>query len=348
MAMYRIPVRRIVGGLAGAVGMLSLVLSSGGVAAADEEFPPPENVLNTSLKPRCMNITWQHAPEDVVKYTVERAQPFPDFAEIDPAQQSHHSCGIEPDSDFHVEVCAFSVEERACTEADFHTPPLQPEQQQGPKPTPRITQSNSGVDWIDFRWEAGFDYNHYWFWYIPRGGQMQGRLHDDDGTWGYDKVTGLQPNTTYDVIVQGCTTSDIPFVEDTCWGKSAPHAITTGLPYGPDTCASGFVWRDAVPGDHICVTPERRQKVADDFRTAGSRSPLKTFPVPAGTRCNPLLKKVGDPPPPGCSPGGTEICNDGFVPRDVPGENVIVCVTPDEAALIAQENANPKANRVRP
>jgi hypothetical protein len=32
--------------------------------------------------------------------------------------------------------------------------------------------------------------------------------------------------------------------------------------YGPDTCVSGMVWREAVPGDQVCVTPERRAAVA--------------------------------------------------------------------------------------
>ena len=27
------------------------------------------------------------------------------------------------------------------------------------------------------------------------------------------------------------------------------------LPYGPDTCKQGYVWRDAIPGDHVCVVP---------------------------------------------------------------------------------------------
>ncbi|MEH2393254.1 MAG: hypothetical protein V7K21_16915 [Nostoc sp.] len=24
--------------------------------------------------------------------------------------------------------------------------------------------------------------------------------------------------------------------------------------YGSDTCISGYVWREAFPGDHVCVT----------------------------------------------------------------------------------------------
>lgn len=34
------------------------------------------------------------------------------------------------------------------------------------------------------------------------------------------------------------------------------------LPYGPDTCISGYVWREAGPGDHVCVKPEIRDSTA--------------------------------------------------------------------------------------
>lgn len=155
----------------------------------------------------------------------------------------------------------------------------------------------------------------------------------------------MTPGTTYSFRVKGCVTG---IFGDPCSNWSPEATVTVDLPYGPETCNSGFVWRDGVPGDHICVTPERRQKVADDFNTASSRRPPREFPVPSGTRCNPLLKKVGDPPPPGCSPAGQEMCNAGFVARDIPGEDVIVCVDPAEADLLKQENANPTANRVQP
>ena len=37
--------------------------------------------------------------------------------------------------------------------------------------------------------------------------------------------------------------------------------------YGQDTCASGYVWREAIPSDHVCVTPQVRQQTAyDNFK----------------------------------------------------------------------------------
>jgi hypothetical protein len=39
-----------------------------------------------------------------------------------------------------------------------------------------------------------------------------------------------------------------------------------------DTCQQGYVWREACPGDHVCVTPETRAQVAADNAAAASRT----------------------------------------------------------------------------
>jgi hypothetical protein len=44
--------------------------------------------------------------------------------------------------------------------------------------------------------------------------------------------------------------------------------------YGADACISGYVWRDAFSGDHVCVTPEVRDQVAADNADA----PNHTWP----------------------------------------------------------------------
>jgi hypothetical protein len=41
--------------------------------------------------------------------------------------------------------------------------------------------------------------------------------------------------------------------------------------YGSNTCRSGYVWREAKPGDVVCVTPEERQQVREDNAAARSR-----------------------------------------------------------------------------
>lgn len=81
----------------------------------------------------------------------------------------------------------------------------------------------------------------------------------------------------------------------------------------PDTCVSGFVWREAFEGDHVCVVPEERQRVADDNAAAASR----------------------------VDPGGAygpNTCVAGFVWRVARPED-LVCVTPEERQQVADDNA---------
>ncbi|MDP1729640.1 MAG: SH3 domain-containing protein [Devosia sp.] len=94
------------------------------------------------------------------------------------------------------------------------------------------------------------------------------------------------------------------------------------LPYGPDTCKDGFVWRDAIPGDHVCVTPDRRSTAASENAIAGSR----------------------------VDPGGAygpNSCVAGFVWREAyPGD--VVCVTPGRRSQAKQENIDGPSHRVLP
>lgn len=57
-------------------------------------------------------------------------------------------------------------------------------------------------------------------------------------------------------------------------------ALAEPLPYGPDTCIQGFVWREAFDGDVVCVTPAVRSQAAGDNAAAGSRF-QRNQPVPA-------------------------------------------------------------------
>jgi hypothetical protein len=41
-----------------------------------------------------------------------------------------------------------------------------------------------------------------------------------------------------------------------------------GGDYGPNTCKSGFVWREAAPGDLVCVPPQRRDQVRQENQSA--------------------------------------------------------------------------------
>ena len=55
--------------------------------------------------------------------------------------------------------------------------------------------------------------------------------------------------------------------------RSAAPALGAGN-YGADTCLEGYVWRGAIPTDHVCVTPlVRMQTAQENDQAAAHRSP---------------------------------------------------------------------------
>src|SRR3954451_10661479 len=68
-------------------------------------------------------------------------------------------------------------------------------------------------------------------------------------------------------------------------------------------CVQGYVWREAVEGDHVCVTPTTRQQAWKDNSDADNRRQ------------------------PGGGEYGFETCRQGFVWREVTRADR-VCVTP--------------------
>jgi hypothetical protein len=88
----------------------------------------------------------------------------------------------------------------------------------------------------------------------------------------------------------------------TITGSVTAHA-DPNLPYGPDTCLQGFVWREARTGDVVCVRPEDRDRTAWENATAADRRD------PGG-------------------PYGPNSCKPGFVWREA-FDGDAVCVTPD-------------------
>jgi hypothetical protein len=93
------------------------------------------------------------------------------------------------------------------------------------------------------------------------------------------------------------------------------------LPYGPDTCKQGFVWREAIANDHVCVRPESRTQAREDNNRAASRvDPFGAW--------------------------GPTSCKQGYVWREVvPSDHV--CVTPRVRQQTRDENAQFEANRAR-
>jgi hypothetical protein len=92
-----------------------------------------------------------------------------------------------------------------------------------------------------------------------------------------------------------------------------PTAQPPTIPPTHPDCIQGYVWREAIPGDHVCVTPEVRDQAAEDNRLADSRR------SPTG----------GD--------YGPDTCLQGYVWREaVPSDHV--CVTPETRDQAAEDN----------
>lgn len=92
-----------------------------------------------------------------------------------------------------------------------------------------------------------------------------------------------------------------------------PQAAADPLPYGPDTCAQGYVWREAIPSDHVCVTPGVRDRTRQENGAAeGLRDPNGAY--------------------------GSNSCKQGYVWRNAFNGDA-VCVTPNIRDEVAAENA---------
>lgn len=91
-------------------------------------------------------------------------------------------------------------------------------------------------------------------------------------------------------------------------------AVADPLPYGPDTCIQGFVWREAQPGDAVCVTSAVRSSTAEENQLASQRVE------------------------PNGGAYGPDTCKSGYVWREAVG-NDHVCVTPGSRSQAASDNA---------
>ena len=72
--------------------------------------------------------------------------------------------------------------------------------------------------------------------------------------------------------------------------RSTITASAQGGP--PDKCPKGLVWREAFPGDHVCVTPETRAKARTDNERSGTM-PLATARTPS----EPSGPRISSPSP---------------------------------------------------
>lgn len=125
----------------------------------------------------------------------------------------------------------------------------------------------------------------------------------------------------FDFFIQGCRKHAWPEKDD-CGATSKYHYTpppkaapppAAGKPSPAGTCISGYVWREANPSDHVCVTPGVRGQTAQDNAAAAGRVDPK-----------------------GAS--GPNSCKQGFVWRNAyPGD--AVCVTINVRNEASADNA---------
>jgi hypothetical protein len=118
----------------------------------------------------------------------------------------------------------------------------------------------------------------------------------------------------YHVAVQACHTRFLQSSQCSQWSDSVL------LPYGPDTCRDGFVWRSAFDGDHVCVTSVQRDEASRENATAAGRVSTSDHSY------------------------GPDTCVQGFVWRGAsPSDHV--CVTGAEYQETQSENAQAGEHR---
>src|SRR3954454_4140658 len=98
-------------------------------------------------------------------------------------------------------------------------------------------------------------------------------------------------------------------------------SLGSNLPYGPDTCEAGFVWREAVRDDHVCVSPQTRRLAWTENAQASARR-----------------NSAG-------GPYGSDSCLQGFVWREASPDDH-VCVTPDDRQQTRDDNAQAAERKV--
>ena len=88
--------------------------------------------------------------------------------------------------------------------------------------------------------------------------------------------------------------------------------------FGPDTCLNGFVWREARPTDHVCVTGAVREQTRADNASAPARRS------------------------PNGGPFGPDTCLQGYVWREAFGDDhvCVIAATRSQAAADNRAAAN--------
>jgi hypothetical protein len=117
----------------------------------------------------------------------------------------------------------------------------------------------------------------------------------------------VQADQQYTFRVQSCSRT-LWWIFCSAWSPTL-HLTTAANSY----CLNGYVWREAAPFDHVCVTPAQRSQAAYDNSQAASRV------NPSGAY-------------------GPQSCISGYVWREAFGGDY-VCVTPGERSQVAYDNS---------
>ena len=118
----------------------------------------------------------------------------------------------------------------------------------------------------------------------------------------------LVADKPYIFKVQACHTRFLQTSNCSQWGE------TRLLPHGLDTCIDGFVWRDAVNNDHVCVKPANRDLARQQNMQAAAHVSVTDHAF------------------------GPDTCVQGFVWREANSADH-VCVTPAERQMTRDDNA---------
>jgi hypothetical protein len=168
--------------------------------------------------------------------------------------------------------------------------------------------SASGTD-LTITWHSDQNWDKYHVRW-SRQGQQTHTADPKGGSQGSFTIHNAHAGSAYSFSVEGCVTHYVGHDRCSPWEQ---QTITAGLAFGSDTCKQGFVWRDAVRDDHVCVTLAARDNAASDTAAAASRRQ------------------------PGGGASGPDTCKIGFVWRGAtPADHV--CVTPQVRTQVAADN----------
>ena len=165
---------------------------------------------------------------------------------------------------------------------------------------------------LQISWSATEAFDHFNFrWSRP--GRDESQQEVSGGRQGSFSINNANRCVKYTLKVQGCNKPLIGSSTCTPWAEEQ-FTPQPPQPSGPDTCTQGFVWRDAFPGDHVCVQPQVRDQAAADNQQAANRR------NPSGGQF------------------GADTCRQGFVWREARAQDH-VCVIPAVRTQTQNDNA---------